>query len=115
VARDDWSLLLDNYARCVRITRDQPRFELEPEALQETEERMLFDALLDAESKVTPESSVDEMMAAFAPLVPHIQRFFDEVLVMTEDATLRQARLALLQRIAGLAGGIVDLSKLEGF
>ncbi|MGC9348833.1 MAG: glycine--tRNA ligase subunit beta [Anaerolineae bacterium] len=115
VARDDWSLLLDNYARCVRITRDQPRFELEPAALQEAEEKILFDALLNAESEVTQESSVDEMMAAFVPLVPHIQRFFDEVLVMTEDATLRQARLALLQRVAAMTSGVVDLSKLEGF
>jgi len=34
---------------------------------------------------------------------------------MDRDAALREARLALLQRIVGLAEGIVDLSKLEGF
>lgn len=44
-----------------------------------------------------------------------MNRFFDEVLVMAEDAQLRNNRLGLLQRIAGLAKGIVDLSYLEGF
>jgi len=48
-------------------------------------------------------------------LVPAIQRFFNDVLVMAGDTTLRQARLALLQRIAALTHGIADLSKLEGF
>jgi glycyl-tRNA synthetase beta subunit len=37
------------------------------------------------------------------------------VLVMTEDETLRENRLALLQRIARLTKGIVDLTKVEGF
>jgi glycyl-tRNA synthetase len=115
VARDDWSLLLDNYARCVRITRDHPRFELDPEALEASEGQILFDALVNAEAELDPASSVDELMGAIVHLVPHIQRFFDEVLVMAEDEDLRRARLALLQRVAALADGIVDLRKLEGF
>ncbi|MGC9468883.1 MAG: glycine--tRNA ligase subunit beta [Anaerolineae bacterium] len=115
VARSDWSLLLDNYARCVRITRGQPEFELDITALSEDAELALYEALREAEARVDAGSDVDEFMTAFSPLVPTIQRFFDEVLVMAEDETLRQARLALLQRIAGLARGIVDLSRLEGF
>ncbi|MGC9521113.1 MAG: glycine--tRNA ligase subunit beta [Anaerolineae bacterium] len=115
VARDDWSALLDNYARCVRIIRDQPHYDLRPGVLVEEEEKALYQALLAAEARVSPEDDVDALMTTFAPLVPHIQRFFDEVLVMAEEDELRQARLALLQRIARLAEGIVDLSKLEGF
>ena len=34
---------------------------------------------------------------------------------MAEDETLRRNRLGLLQRIAALANGVADLSKLEGF
>jgi glycyl-tRNA synthetase len=34
---------------------------------------------------------------------------------MAEDRTVRENRLALLQAIAGLADGVADLSKLEGF
>ncbi len=115
VAKDEWRVLLDNYARCVRITRDQPRFTLHPERLREPAEQALYKALSTAEAVISPASDVDSFLTAFTPLVPFIQVFFDEVLVMDKDAALREARLALLQRIAGLAEGIVDLSKLEGF
>ncbi|HQE93076.1 MAG TPA: glycine--tRNA ligase subunit beta [Anaerolineae bacterium] len=115
VAREDWSVLLDNYARCVRITRDQPRFLLDPMVLCEPAEQALYKALCTAEAAISPESDVDSFLTVFTPLVPCIQTFFDAVLVMDKDNTLREARLALLQRIAGLAEGIVDLSKLEGF
>jgi glycyl-tRNA synthetase beta subunit len=37
------------------------------------------------------------------------------VLIMDEDMTARENRLALLQRVAGLAGSVADLSFLEGF
>jgi glycyl-tRNA synthetase len=115
IERDDWPLLLDNYARCVRITRDRPRYELDPDVLEEDASRALYRALREAEAQLTPQADVDAFLTAFEPLVPVIQAFFDEVLVMADDAALRQARLALLQRVAGLASGIVDLSKLEGF
>jgi len=115
VQREDWSLLLDNYARCVRITRGQSPHKLKGEALIEPTELELYDSLLEAEANIGPKSDVKALLAAFEPLVPVIQRFFDEVMVMTEDDDLRHARLALLQRIAGLATGIADLSQLEGF
>ena len=47
--------------------------------------------------------------------IPVIEEFFDKVLVMAEDPAVRGNRLGLLQQIAGLANGIADLSRLEGF
>jgi glycyl-tRNA synthetase beta subunit len=44
-----------------------------------------------------------------------INRFFTDVLVMAEDPAVRQARLALVQRIAALPDGIADLGQLQGF
>jgi glycyl-tRNA synthetase len=35
--------------------------------------------------------------------------------VMAEDERVRRNRLGLVQRIAALADGVADLSKLEGF
>jgi len=43
-----------------------------------------------------------------------VDRFFDSVMVMAEDATLRANRLALLVRLRGLFMQIADLSKLPG-
>ena len=48
-------------------------------------------------------------------MIPEINRFFDEVLVMSEDVILRQNRLGLLQRIVALGSDVADMSKLEGF
>jgi len=36
-------------------------------------------------------------------------------LVNAEDPALRSARLALVQRIAGLPRSVADLSRLQGF
>ncbi len=116
VEREDWDHILDSYARCVRITRDlQERFSVDPEAFVEEEERDLYRALREAEDAQRPVGDVDAFLQAFLPLIPEITRFFDEVLVMAEEEELRQNRLGLLQRIAALADGVVDMSRLEGF
>ena len=119
VKREDWALILDNYARCVRITRDlDEAFELDPALFAQPAEEELHEAYRAARSEVTRESSVDELLTAFLPLVAVIDRYFAResgVLVMAEDHAVRQNRLAQLQHIAALAEGIVDLSRLEGF
>jgi len=119
VARDDWSRILDNYARCVRITRDlDERLPLKPDLFVQQAETQLYEAYLEAQRRITPQSGVDDFVRAFLPMVDIIDRYFARdsgVLVMAEDPVLRQNRLAQLQHIAELAEGIVDLSRLEGF
>jgi len=118
VIRPDWHDILPAYARCVRITRDlEQSFVLDPQAFRETAEAGLYSALLQAEKSVqsTQINSVDSFLTAFLPMIPEVNRFFTEVLVMAEDATLRQNRLALLQRIVTLGSSVADMSRLEGF
>ena len=116
VQREGWARILPAYARCVRITRDQvQRYEVQPEAFVEEAEGALWQALQQAEAAPRQPGSVDDFFAAFLPLIPAIERFFEEVLVMAEDERLRRNRLGLLQRIAALADGVADLSRLEGF
>jgi glycyl-tRNA synthetase len=114
--RPDWHTILPAYARCVRITRDQgERFTVNPDAFVEAQEDELYRALLTAEELIRQPGSVDDFLAAFLPMIPAINRFFDSVLVMSEDGSLRSSRLGLLQRIVALAQGVADMSKLEGF
>ncbi len=117
--REDWAKVLDNYARCVRITRDlAERLPLDAAHFAQPVEKELYTAYLRCRARVDRESSVDEFLTAFLPLVRVIDRYFAResgVLVMDEDVQLRQNRLAQLQHIAALAEGIVDLSRLEGF
>ena len=48
-------------------------------------------------------------------MAPAVTAFFDNVLVHADDIALRNNRIALLQRIAGLQRGRADLSQLENF
>jgi glycyl-tRNA synthetase len=118
VTRPDWHSILPAFARCVRITRDlKQSFEVNPQAFTEKAEESLFSALLLAEKslQLARVRSADSFLTAFLPMIPEVNRFFDEVLVMTEDAALQQNRLALLQRIVALGINVADMSKLEGF
>ncbi len=116
VARPDWSTLLPGYARCVRITRDQKQeFTVQPAAFVEEAEQKLYSALEVAEKRKRTPGSVDDFLSAFVPMIPAINEFFDKVLVMADAISVKENRLGLLQRIASLAHGIADLSKLEGF
>jgi len=116
VARPDWNVILPAYSRCVRITRDQAqRFEVTPAAFQEKAEEQLYAALTAAEGAPRKAGSVEDFFAVLLPLIPAINQFFDAVLVMADDAAVRANRLGLLQRIAALAEGVADFSKLEGF
>jgi glycyl-tRNA synthetase len=60
-------------------------------------------------------ANVDAFLTAFAPVVPVIQRYFEGVMVHTDNRKVRQNRLGLLQAIAALAHGRADLSQLAGF
>ena len=53
-----------------------------------------------------------EGLRRLAALREPVDRFFDNVMVMTEDADLRANRLALLQQLQGLFLRVADLSRL---
>jgi glycyl-tRNA synthetase len=113
VREPGWQLLLDAYARCVRITRDQPRHKLRPADFGLEHELALYQAYETASAQV--DGRVPGLIQALQTLEPTITAFFDHVLVMDEVQSLRENRLALLQRITDLAAGVADLSHLEGF
>ena len=119
VSRPDWSTILPAYARCVRITRDQAEhFPVDRSKFVERAEGELFSALLTAESASAENrqhGSPDIFLNALLPMIPAIDQFFDDVLVMTEDIAIQHNRLGILQRISALADGVADMSRLEGF
>ena len=58
---------------------------------------------------------MDDFLNAVTAMIPAVDQFFEDVLVMVDDEALRRNRLALLQGIAALADGVADMSRLEGF
>jgi glycyl-tRNA synthetase len=116
VAKKDWPHILDTYSRCVRITRDlTEKYTVDPALFEEKAEKELFAALEKAEKTERAVGSVDDFLNAFLPMMPAVEKFFDDVLVMAEDEKVKRNRLGLLQRIAALADGVADMSRLEGF
>ncbi len=111
----EWSTILPAYSRCVRITRDQKvMFDVNPQLLGEPSEVELWDVIRSVSAK-TPFQSFDTFIESFVPIIPAINRFFEEVMVMTDDESIRQNRLGLLQKIAVLPSYLADLSQMEGF
>jgi glycyl-tRNA synthetase len=114
VEREDWSTILDGFARCVRITRDQKtQFQVSEKQLFEEAEKGLYEAINRLPSVV--QGDVASFVKNVSALIPSITVFFEKILVMTDDKSVMENRLGLLQKIVKLANGIVDLSKLEGF
>lgn len=111
IQREDWPATLAAYARCARIVRTQgtdgkiPSTDAEPAAVT-------LKQALDALSKPADATA---LIAQLQTLTSPISAFFDNVMVMSDDAGLRASRLALLQRVVSQADGIADLGKLEGF
>jgi len=116
IAQETWNEILPAYSRSVRITRDlKEKFTMNPDLLKETEEMALLNAVEESEQRLVGEGSLEAALNEVKGLVSKINAFFDKVLVMAEDIQLRQSRLGLLQRIAGLVSPYADLSALEGF
>jgi glycyl-tRNA synthetase len=114
-----WNDILTAYARCKRIVRNLP--ETHTVAAQHYTEPAtlgLYEALQAAEARMARadgEHDVALLGEVLRDLQDPINRFFTDVLVMADDVAIRQARLALVQRVAALANGIADLSQLQGF
>lgn len=90
---------------------------VDTQRLEDPAERTLFEHVVSMERAVNPMLARREYAAALtllASLREDVDRFFDGVMVMAEDAALRANRLALLVRLRGLFMQIADLSKLPG-
>ena len=56
-----------------------------------------------------------DLVQISADLERPINAYFDNVFVMAEDERIRKNRLAMLQQLASLTDGIMDLSCLPGY
>jgi glycyl-tRNA synthetase beta chain len=86
-----------------------------PEALTETAERELFDALAMATRNAAPllqNGDYTGYLKAFAVLKSPVDAFFESIMVMVDEKELRQNRLALLRDLRDEMNRIADISKL---
>jgi glycyl-tRNA synthetase beta subunit len=81
--------------------------------LVESAEKELAEAIENTQHATR--NTINEALGIVETLIPAINNFFDNVLVMAEDEAVKQNRLALVSKIASLTEGLADLSYLEGF
>jgi glycyl-tRNA synthetase beta chain len=88
----------------------------EPELLQEAAEKSLAKALSEKEKQLELleiKKDYVRILTSLIDLESALSRFFDEVMVMVEDASIRQNRLALLSQLHQMFLKVADISKLQ--
>ncbi len=118
-AQPDFEPLAVAFKRVVNIIKKAPAMEktsVDESLFENPSETKLFQELVKVEQKVETElkkGAFDIALHHMATLRDPVDKFFDDVLVMAEDETIRNNRFALLKRIAGLFEKIADFSKIS--
>ena len=103
------------FRRVVSILNDEAEGEVDPGLLNEPAEKELFEAYLKVRDPVLRHIQNKEFSQALEKIVeikPAVDGFFDGVMVMVEDVSLRKNRLHLLYQISGLFSGLADFSRI---
>ena len=93
-----------------------PAGDVDPALLEEIAERELYDRLGQRREAAAAEFSAGNYLQGLeqlAELRPAVDRFFDDVMVMVEDDTLKNNRLALLDQLLQSFRLIADFSRIQ--
>lgn len=114
--REDFEPLGVAFKRVANILKGASVSEApDPGVFREDEERALWQAFCEIESRADHHLAAGDYAAALgvlAALKEPVDRFFDKVLVMDEDPAVRANRLALLARVGGTFARIADFRQL---
>lgn len=90
--------------------------EIDPSLLSDAAEQRLAARLETLRARVQPLAEAQDyrgVLLTLAELGPDVDAFFDEVMVMAEDAAVRHNRLRLLQSLEALFLQVADISRLH--
>jgi glycyl-tRNA synthetase beta chain len=109
---EDFAALAEAFKRARNILAQQaPAATVDPKIFETDAERSLFAA---ASALERTSGSYEDRLRGLASLRAPVGRFFDDVLVMAEDARVRANRLALLNLTLSLFYRIADITSLGG-
>jgi glycyl-tRNA synthetase beta chain len=112
----DFDSLAIAFKRVVNIVKGQPKGEVRDSLFVEPVERELYLSFIDTRGKVggkMSERNYPEALSIMRTLKEPVDKFFEHVLVMDENAELRKNRLSMLWEIRDLFFRIADFSKLS--
>ena len=90
--------------------------EVDESLLQQDEEKALYAAAQDLQPKIAAavaEGNFQTALSELASVKPQVDAFFDGVMVMAEDAAVKQNRLNLLNRLAEQMNAVADIALLS--
>lgn len=93
----------------------QADYSIDTGLFEDPSETELFDAVSGVRREVESlirDQNYDKALAHMATLRPAVDRFFDDVMVMAEDETIRENRIRLLSTVSGLFKNIADFSRI---
>ena len=114
----DYDALKTTFKRVANITKDlaPDQVTYDADALVEPTEKALheaFAAVRESAAKRAANADYAGALADLRGLKPAVDQFFDDVMVMVDDAALRAARQGLLNAIAGAFRQIADFKHLS--
>lgn len=83
--------------------------------LQQDEEKSLFSAAQALQPKIEAALAAQDFQTGLSELAsvkPQVDAFFDHVMVMADDAAIKQNRLNLLKQLADLMNAVADIAQL---
>jgi len=101
--------------RLKNISKGFKRCNFSEDLLKENEEKILSDIFKESKPRIDDLIIKKQYLQASSEILemkPFIDRFFDKILVMDENESLRKNRIALLQRIDELLSSVADFSLL---
>ncbi len=114
--RLDFESIAAAFKRVANIIKEPERAAVNADCFRNASEQSLYAAVCNTEEVVhshLAESNYQAALEAIAQLKGLIDSFFDSVLVMDKDETIRRNRLALLTRIHELFSRIADFKKIQ--
>jgi glycyl-tRNA synthetase beta chain len=115
-ARPDFGALATAFKRVANIIKEPEMAPVDVSLLKDPAERLLLDELARTEQAVDgllARSDFAGALESMAHLKPMIDSFFDSVLVMDKEDSVRRNRLALLTRTRGLFARVADFRKIQ--
>jgi glycyl-tRNA synthetase beta chain len=115
-SEDAFTVLAASYKRIRNILKDNGDTRVDPSILQAGAEKELQAAYLQVRERVETRLAGRDYLGALKVLLDlkqPVERFFDDVMVMTDDLDIRRNRLNLLTAIGELILQIGDISKMQ--
>jgi glycyl-tRNA synthetase beta chain len=112
-SREDFDSIITGFKRVVNILKDTAPQTVSEKLLAEDEEKKLYSAFQDVSKRagsLIQKGEYTKALEIIAELKSPIDEFFDSVMVMVDDETLRNNRLGLLRKIADFFSQIADFS-----